>query len=52
MPLTDREPAFRLGIFIALALSSVKFWQRFSNEEIRTLMQLDDLLKVTFDGEV
>lgn len=36
VPLTDREPAFRLGIFTALALSSVKFWQWFSNEEIGT----------------
>lgn len=49
MPLTDREPAFVPGVFIALVLSSVKLWQWFSNEEIRTLMRLDDSLKVTFD---
>lgn len=48
----DREPAFMPAIVTALVVSSVTFWQWFSHEETGTLMRLDDLLKVTFDGGV
>lgn len=49
---SEREPAFTAAIVTALVVSSVTFWRWFSQEETGTLMCLDDLLKVTFDGAV
>lgn len=48
----DRDPASMPAIVTGLPVSSVTYWRWFSPEETGTLMCLDDLLKVTFDGGV